>query len=336
MRSGSWPNRLQVQSTRVIVRWYLERYHGSSDDLGAAAMFCDDSRVGEFAVPRAALAHGEPAALFRMFVASTLFQRLQDVLVFRILRGIRRRDVDELTSTRRLVRLARSSRCPHLGTCEGLEFECDLGKDPATHQGVCSARPEINCHLKRHTVLLKRYGDFGKLPTSAALLLHQDGVRDLQGLRRSVLRTHQAPADRAAALVATLRRVWRVDRKIAAMFLSAVSNPDLSPGLSPWHEGLDWTRFVVLDSNADRFLSVLRYSGSRTYLARERFVRALAERIDLTREHAALHAFNPRIVQQAMYLFMSDTNRKRSSRDCSLRGSCSSCPRALRRLCPLA
>ena len=28
--------------------------------------------------------------------------------------------------------------------------------------GACSANPDTACHLKRHTVLLKRYGHFGK------------------------------------------------------------------------------------------------------------------------------------------------------------------------------
>jgi hypothetical protein len=335
MSNGSWPSRRQVERTRAVVRWYFERYRGTRDDLGSAAMFCDSSRVGQFAVTRSELAAGTPAALFRVFVAAALFQRLQDVLVFKILTGIRGRDVDELTSSRRLVRLARLSPCPFLKTHSDVEVHCDLSKHPVTREGDCAQHSEIDCHLKRHTVLLKRYGDFGKVPTSAALLLDEEGVRDLRALRMKVLRSVGAPCERAAALLATLRRVWRVDRKIAAMFLAAVSNPDLSPGLSPWSEGVDWTRFVVIDSNADNFLSVIGYGGARTYAAREEFVRALAEKIDLTQEDRAVHAFNPRIVQQAMYLFMSETNRRASGGDCAQRGACLSCPKPVRTLCPV-
>lgn len=49
------------------------------------------------------------------------------------------------------------------------------------------------------------------------------------------------------------------------MFLSAISNPDLSPGLSPWPGDLDWTYYVVIDSNVDLFLASIRYRGGASY-----------------------------------------------------------------------
>jgi hypothetical protein len=94
---------------------------------------------------------------------------------------------------------------------------------------------------------------------------------------------------------------------------------------------------VVIDSNVDLFLSSIGYRGHGTYAARRGFVRSLAERIDLRRLNPRLRSFNPRLVQQAMYLFMSATNRRAARRDCSHEGAraCRACPAALRSRCPV-
>jgi hypothetical protein len=332
---GTRPTRRQVERVRAVVRWYLETYHGSADDLGTAAMFCSRARMGEFAVTPEALAHGTPAALFRVLIASALFQRLQDVLVFRILRGLTRPQAQELTTSRRLLRLADASPCPVAHTRDDLEQRCDLAKDPTTRLGVCAAHPSIECHLKRHTVALKRYGDFGKMPSSAALMLREAQVPDLRALRATIYQRTSCPSERAALLFEQLRTVWRVDRKIASMFLSAVANPDLSPGSAPWVEGIDWRRFIVVDSNVDRYLAAVRYDGGPAYSAREAFVSRLAEEIDLSHERPGIHAYNPRLVQQALYMFMSTTNRRASRLDCSRRNGCARCPADVAKLCAL-
>jgi hypothetical protein len=191
--------------------------------------------------------------------------------------------------------------------------------------------------MKRHTVLLKRYGHFGKVPTSMALVLREAAARDLPSLRSNVFRRVESPADRAAELEAALCRAWRINQKIASMFLSAVSNPDLSPGLAPWSTGADWTRYVVVDSNVDLFLQSIRYAGGSSYDARRSFICALARAIDLSSFGDGLHAYNPRMVQQAMYVFMSRSNRIAMSRDCSRLGAaaCRACPRLLSTRCPL-
>ncbi|MCC6644555.1 MAG: hypothetical protein IT374_03160 [Polyangiaceae bacterium] len=221
---------------------------------------------------------------------------------------------------------------------EALAEECDLAKDPRTRLGRCRANPSAACHLKRHTVLLKRYGHFGKVPTSLALMVREAGALDLPAVRRSVLRQEKDPAARARALEVTLSRAWRVSQKIASMFLSAVSNPDLSAGAAPWSRGVDWTYFVVIDSNVDLFLASVGYRGARSYDARREFVRALAREIDLRELDGRLHPFNPRLVQQAMYLFMSAANRRALATDCMHVGreACSGCPSALKRRCPVA
>jgi hypothetical protein len=84
------PSRRQVELTRRVVEWYFQVYRGSPYELGTASMYCDSKRLGWFAVSRSAFRNGTATALFKALVATTLFQRLQDVLALKILQGIKR------------------------------------------------------------------------------------------------------------------------------------------------------------------------------------------------------------------------------------------------------
>jgi hypothetical protein len=300
-------------------------------------MFCDPARVGSFSVNRDALRAGDGAALFRLFVSAAMFQRRQDVQILRILRGIRASDAAEISDAGRLLALVDAGKCQHMSSTQSLVTDCDLSKDSNTRVGCCSANPKVACHLKRHTVLLKRYGHFGKVPTSIALAVREAGAQDLPDLRRLVMRRLRDPLARAQALERELSRAWRVSQKIASMFLSMVTNPDLSRGMAPWSRGLDWTYYVVVDSNVDLFLGAIGYRGGSSYDARRGFIRELARRIDLTRFDATLRPYNPRLVQQAMYLFMSTANRRAAEGDCMHRApaTCARCPRPVRSRCPV-
>ncbi len=336
-RTAKAPTRRQVEATLAVVRWYLNLYHGTKDDPGLLPMFCDTKKVGAFSVTSTALRRGDGEALFRMLVATTMFQRRQDVQIMRVLRGISKADADELGSPRRLLKLVDNSPCIHMQSLHSLHGTCDLAKHAVTRKGRCGKNPKVDCHLKRHTVLLRRYGHFGKVPTSAALMVRETGAGSLSDLRRQVLATTADPRERAHLLEAHLSRAWRVSDKIAAMFLSALCVPDLSKGSPPWGEGIDWTRFVVIDSNVDLYLAAIGYAGASTYDGRREFVRQLAEQIDLAELRHGLRAFNPRLVQQAMYLFMSSTNRRTIGRDCMHVGAdaCGACPSTVARLCPV-
>lgn len=300
-------------------------------------MFCDPARVGAFAVDRDALRAGSGPALFRLLVATAMFQRRQDVQILRILQRMGSEDADEIADAGRLLHLVDHGGCDHMRTTTVLAARCDLTKDPRSGLGCCNANAGLACHLKRHTVLLKRYGHFGKVPTSIALMVREAGVDDLSGLRRKVMAAERDPMARAQVLESELSRAWRVNQKIASMFLSMVTNPDLSPGLAPWSRGLDWTYYVVVDSNVDLFLASISYDGAGSYDARRDFVRAISHRIDLSELDSSLHPFNPRLVQQAMYLFMSSANRRATVGDCCQLGPsrCATCPRALRTRCPV-
>lgn len=331
------PTENQIEATRAVCAWYLTLYHGTEDDPGVARMFCDPARIGHFAVSAAELASGEPATLFRLLVATTMFQRRADLQIERVLRGLGASDVEELTSAETLLRLGDLAECGNARDLAGLIGRCDLTKDPSTALGCCAAAPAVRCALKRHTVLLKRYGHFGKVPTGLALSLREAGARDLRELYLQARRQEPDPAGAAAWLEATLRRAWRVSDKIAAMYLSMLTNPDLCPGLAPWTEGVAWDGFVVIDSNVDLFLTAIGYRGRGTYEARRAFVLSLAREIDLQTIKPSIHAYNPRLVQQAMYLSQSVLNRRSRARDCGHRSAqlCPTCPAPLRKICPL-
>lgn len=327
----------QLSATRLVVRWYLDHHFRSPADPGVVEMFCEPSRVGAFAVDRRALRAGDGRALFRLLVATAMFQRRQDVQILRILRGMEREAAWGLSDAERLLALVDKGGCAHMRSTRALAEECDLDKHPLTRLGCCRANPGIACHLKRHTVLLKRYGHFGKMPTSVALMIRESGVADLSALRRLVMMRARDPLERAEQLERELSRAWRVNQKIASMFLSMVTNPDLSRGMAPWSRGLDWTYYVVVDSNVDLFLGAIGYRGGSSYDARRGFIRELARGIDLTRFDATLRPYNPRLVQQAMYLFMSTANRRAAEADCmhGAPATCARCPRPVRSRCPV-
>jgi hypothetical protein len=327
------PRADQIELTRAAVRWYLDLYHGSADDVGVIRMFADPERVGAFAVSLDALRRGAPAESFRLWVATTMFQRRQDLQIMRVLRGISPIDAEELTDAEGLRAAALSCGCPHAATLTGLIRRCDLHKDELL-RGACTLAPGVACAPKRHAVLLKRYGHFGKVPTSLAHAVAEAGGRDLEDLRRRCIAEEAGPVEAAARLERALCQAWRVSDKIVAMFLSMMANPDLWDGGAPWSDGLDWTRWVVIDSNVDLFLEHIGYDGHGSYRARRDFIVALARAIDLSALKPGLHAHNPRVVQQAMYLFMSQTNRRALARDCShTPAACATCPSPLAAAC---
>jgi hypothetical protein len=329
------PSRAAVSATRAIVKWYVQNYLGTADDTGVTEMFCRRESVGFFAVDRGALERGEAETLFRLLVTITMFQRLSDVQIMRTLRSIGEEEARELTDANSLLRLADTS-CDLSTSLSDLLTLCDLSKD---HQGrgCCEARPQTACALKRHTVTLRRYGHFGKMPMSIALAIRDAGALDLPSLRASVWRETHDPLERAMQLESVLSQAWRVSHKIAAMFLSAVTNRALAGDLAPWSDGVDAEYFVVIDSNVDLALAALGYTGPKTYFARREFVTALATHIRLDRMRAGLPSSSPRLVQQALYLFMSKSNRRANSRDCHHGGpaSCARCPIELSAICPL-
>lgn len=326
----------QVAVTHAVVRWYFATYYGQSHDMGMAATFANEATVGEFAVDKEAVEAGDPASLFKLFISVSMFQRLRDAIVMQTLRGISHQDADELTSLPSLLSLIDTSGCDHIRTNDSIKKRCDLTKDDSG-QACCSVAPDAPCHLKRHSMLLRRYGHFGKVPSSAALAIRESGAANLGELKDYVIGCSGGnPMVAALELERVVSQTWRVASKIAAMFLSLVTAPGMGFRTVPWATGIDWTYYVVIDRNVDLFLESIGYSGSGTYEARRETVLALARQIDVSELCPGLPPFHPRLVQQAMFCFMSKSNRRLAAGDCSHHGkSCGGCAQSLRERCPV-
>jgi len=324
----------QTRRVRAVVRWYMERHHRRSTQAGMPEMFWDASRIGAFAVDPVAVQEQDEEAMFRMLVTCAMFQQKRDVEVMKILRGIDPEDVWQMTTAHTLVELTDASPCAHAKSADALRTACDLGKDADTKRGVCKTHPWAACFLKRHTELLRRWGYFGKVPAALALMVQEQGG-SLGAVYRRAVREHPGdPRGAAKALEASLCMGWRVHKKIANLYLSAMANPDFFHD-PPWAEGVDWAWFVCIDTNVMAFLDAIGYAGADDYDSRRRFIMRLSGRVELDAWDARLKAYNPRLVQQAMYLFMSTSNRRALPVDCMHSGvaACARCDVARRTIC---
>jgi hypothetical protein len=320
----------------AVADWYLRSYFRRDHEPGSAAMFYDRAMVGHFAVNRSEIRRGEGRALFRLLIATSLFQRLRDQHVLNILRGIGAREAQELTDSGRLVTLAQNTGCAASASVQGLVDVCDLTKEAGV--GICNYGNQLRCHLKTHSEVLKRYGHFGKVPTSSALMVHEAGYQDLGQLLEALSSESGTRESRALSMEAQLSIGWRISQKIAAMFLSMLVDPDIAVELVPWAHHVASDHFVVIDSNVDLFLTSIDYRGMGTYDARRAFIQALARKIDLRRlDRRVQRSYSPRLLQQAAYVFMGASNRRETEHDCSRMApsSCAACPRNLRDRCSL-
>ena len=333
IRITSW----QTRRTRAVVRWYVSTHWRRSVDPGMPEFFWDSDRLGAFAIDPVSFLEGEEEAMFRVLITCVMFQQRRDTDVMAILRGIGAEDAAELTTSEALLRRADQCACEHAKSAEALRVSCDLYKNLETKKGACHVRPWEACFLKRHTELLGRWGFFGKVPVSLALTLRERAEGTLTSLYRQAVREASHEREAAIMLEDALCQAWRIHKKIANLFLSTVTNPDLFHD-PPWGEGVDWRWYVAIDTNVDAFLKAIGYGGAGSYEARRRFLFALSERVPLDEYEPGLQRYNPRIVQQAMYLFMSRSNRRALVRDCAqgaTPGVCQMCDAALRTICSL-
>lgn len=316
-------------SLRRVVAWYFAHVYGVTEGPGVLPFYCDPSRVGRFAVEPEALAGGYEEALFRLLVALSMYQARRDVVIMAQQRRMTSAAVTPLSSPRRLRQLVKATNCERFGSAEGFDAGCDVAK--VRGMVDCGWRPGAACHVKEATVAFRRMGDSGKLPTSAWLHLGKNA--GLRSVLAEVLEASPDPARRAELLVARLERVHRVGRKLATLFVAAVSTPALAPGLTPWFPAVDGNSLVVVDTHVARAIDVLRPAGAaRTYDARTRWLKMQAGRLDLREFRPDVPGHAPRLIQQSLYAFGSKSNRTRAGDECAAQTTpCNSCEVSL---CP--
>lgn len=312
-----------VHDVGRAVAWYF------TDHREHLPFYCDPNRVGAFAVDRDHLAAGDDAAIFGVFVTLSMYQALRDVVIMRQQRLTPGPSVQVVADLDFVKTNVARHECGVLQSAEAFEQSCNVGK--VGGRVDCDWRSGARCHVKDATVVFNRMGDMGKLPTSAWLRIWKPG--GVKHLLTDVCRDETSPKKRAAVLVERFATVHRVGRKLATMFVSALSTPALAPGLTPWFPEVDGNELVVVDTNVARAVDLLRDPGApRTYDARERWLREQAARIDLREFGSHLPRHSPRLVQQALYAFCSRSNRVAHGDSCAERGiPCAGCAKTL---CP--
>jgi hypothetical protein len=312
----------------AMVRWFLGHRRGG---VRPVPFYCDPARVGAFAVEPEELATDTDDAFFRLFVTLSMYQALRDVTIMSQQRSLSRASMRVVADVASVKRSISRHTCPMLRSVESFEEGCDVAKDGDDID--CGTCPGVACHVKDATRIFNRMGDMGKLPTSAWLRLWQDG--GMRALLDEVCREEPVPTKRAVLLVERFAAVHRVGRKLATMFVSALSTPALAQGLTPWFPEIDGNELVVVDTNVARAVDTLRLPcAPKTYDARERWVREQAAKIDLRVFQPDLPAYSPRLVQEALYAFCSKSNRVARGDACAGRGApCAACAPTL---CPFA
>jgi hypothetical protein len=313
-----------------IARWYLTTSAGGFN-VQSVPFYCDPARIGGFAVDREELAAGTDAAVFKLFVTLSMYQALRDVVIARQQRSLSYDAMRTVADSGCVGRSIEQHACPALRSAEAFEADCDVVKrDGIVDCGTC---PGVSCPVKDASRVFNRMGDMGKLPTSAWLGIWRDG--GLPMLLEEGFRTEAMPSRRADALVLRFATVHRVGPKLATLFVSALSTPLLAPGLTPWFPAVDGNHLVVVDTNVARAVDALRAPGvAKTYEARATWVRAQAALIDLREFRADLPAYSPRIVQEALYVFCSKSNRVARGDACAQRRApCTTCVPSV---CPFA
>ncbi len=208
-------SRFAAAALRGALAWYFDRVYGRLEGPGVLPFYCDPNRVGHFAVRPSALAAGDPTALFRLFVALTMFQARRDVVIMRQQASMSREHSQYLLSPAVIGRQALRAHCDLFDSAERFDSACAVEKHGSLVD--CAYRPGAPCHVKDATVLLNRMGDMGKLPTSAWLHAWKGGR--LKRLLRQVIAAEPDPQQRAARLVEHFAQIYRVGVKLATMFV---------------------------------------------------------------------------------------------------------------------
>ncbi len=320
---------------RLIIRRFFQGPFEVHRGPNARPFYCEPKLIGEFAVAPAALAAGDDSALFKLFVTLSMYQALRDEVIRRRQRQLPRSSVRLVVDAAQIRRAIVADPCDALRSADALARRCDVYKAGAAVD--CERHPQAECPVKYATRAFGRMGDMGKLPSSAWLgIWHAGG---LATLLREVCSGEMSPTRRATLLVERFTAVHRVGRKLATLFVSALSTPALAPGLTPWFPDIDGNELVVVDTNVAGAVDTLRGpDAARSYGARAAWIRRQASRVDLREFRSDLPAYSPRIVQEALYAFCSRSNRAAAGDRCAAlaEGGGAVCATCAPRLCPFA
>lgn len=314
-----------------VIKWYFKNVYGKVERPGILPFYCDPERVGAFAISTEKLSAGHDSATFHLFVMLSMFQARRDVLIMQQQRDLKLKSVKSLIDHSYIKKSVTNHFCTSMVSSEAFDAGCDVSKVGKLVD--CFRHPASACHVKDATIIFNCMGDMGKLPTSAYLHIWKDS--GISKLFRDVLFKKASPSQRADLLVKKFMKIYRIGRKLATMFVSALSVPTLAVGYTPWFPEVDGNELIIVDTNvASAIMKMRKVGASRTYEASIKWIRALAGLIDLNQFHPNVPSYSPRLVQQALYAFCSKSNRLSRNDPCkAFPNDCSTCSPSL---CPFA
>jgi hypothetical protein len=325
--------RVDKRARRAVertVRWYLENVYGRLEGPGHVPFYCDTVRIGHFALSVKELSAERDPTLFKLFIVLAMFQARRDVLIMQHQRTMSLPQVRSLSALRVIGEGVARSPCSALGG-EDFDAECSARK-LVSGEVDCNHRPGKPCHVKDASTLLGRMGDMGKLPTSAWLQF--GGKGGISKILREISGESPDAHVRARMLVDRFEKVFRVGRKLATMFVSALSTPALAPGFTPWFPRVDGNCLVVVDTHVAR--AAVRLGGASSarapYESISGWVSSHARFVRLNSLRSDLPSFSPRVVQQALVAFSSKSNRTAHLDPCASRTA--PCEQCVPELCP--
>jgi hypothetical protein len=320
-REGEFHTRGGANELRGIVAWYLRTAYGRWEGPGCTPFYASPAHVGTFAVDLDLLRARCDAELFKLFVLLGFYQARRDTLVMRLQRNLSATTVKELSSSSRLGSLVGNHYCERLESARSFESGCALKANDGVVE--CEAHPGRACHVKQASLAFRRMADMGKLPTSAWFHIGQFGIG---AIFAAVCKETKSPKERAGRLVQRLATVHRVGQKLASLYVTILCTPELQPGFSPWSPECDGSNTLVLDTNVLQVArAILSLSGNASYSAVQAAFLRVAMEIDLKELSRKLPNKSPRLVQQAVYVFRSRSNRIAMADACA-RAGCHSCP----------
>lgn len=308
----------------LIISWYANRVFGRIEGKSVLPFYCDPTKVGRAAVSQVGIRKGSESALFKLFVSLMMYQARRDVVIQAQQKSWKAKDSDHLLSLSKIRSRIAESRCPHLKTDATFETACTIVR----RQGVVTCdHNHLECPVRDASQVWGRMSDLGILPVSA--------IRRIWIKSNLIIILQEAgsihdPIQRIEWVISKFSAVHRVGRKLATMFVSTLSTPALAKDLSPWHPLLNGNLAVVIDTHAKRAIDHFRVGGIDSYQSRVDWVRNVALRIDLSKFREDWPSYSPRLIQQALYMFSSKSNR-RAWRDPCSEAVCAGCPSAL---CP--
>ena len=240
-----------------------------------------------------------------------MYQARRDSLIMK-----KQRTMDP-TKAEILISLHEVSRCVSTSTCDvfnrGGDFDSECSVFKSGKVVDCARMPLHPCHVKNATTAFSRTGDMGKVPTSAFERIWRNG--GLGTLVDEIKVGCTPPAERASRLVDLLSSIFRIGRKLASLFVSALCTPSLAPNYSVLSPHLDGNDILVIDTNVMNGCRCISGSGLNTSGV-SRFIRSCSRSITLSDFHPSLPSHSPRMIQQSIYHFYSKSNRTANSDPC--------------------